>query len=49
MGRLAVGESSLVVAIADPRRSEAFEACQHTLDRYKEVVPLWEKEVISRA
>ena len=47
MGRLAVGESPLVVAIAAPHRKEAFEACQYALDRFKEVVPLWEKEVIS--
>jgi molybdopterin synthase catalytic subunit len=47
MGRLKVGESPLVVAIAAPHRREAFEACQYTLDRFKEVVPLWEKEVIS--
>lgn len=46
MGRLEVGESPLVVAIAAPHRREAFEACQYALDRFKEVVPMWEKEVI---
>lgn len=45
MGRLAVGESPLVVAIAAPHRKEAFEACQYALDRFKETVSMWEKEV----
>jgi molybdopterin synthase catalytic subunit len=45
MGRLKVGEITLVVAIAAPHRREAFEACQYTLDRFKQVVPAWEKEV----
>ena len=45
MGRLKVGEITLVVAIAAPHRREAFEACQYALDRFKQVVPAWEKEV----
>ena len=45
MGRLKVGEITLVVAIAAPHRIEAFEACQYTLDRFKQVVTAWEKEV----
>ena len=46
MGRLKAGEITLVVAIAAPHRKEAFEACQYALDRFKQVVPAWEKEVI---
>ncbi len=45
MGRLKVGEITLVVAIAAPHRREAFEACQYALDRFKQVVPAWEREV----
>ena len=45
LGRLKVGEITLVVAIAAPHRGEAFEACQYALDRFKQVVPAWEKEV----
>ena len=44
MGRLKVGEITLVVAIGSPHRREAFEACQYALDRFKQVVPAWEKE-----
>ena len=45
MGRLKVGEITLVIAIAAPHRKEAFEACQYAIDRFKQVVPRWEKEV----
>jgi len=45
MGRLKVGEITLVIAIGAPHRKEAFEACQYAIDRFKQVVPLWEKEI----
>ena len=44
LGRVEVGEVSLVVAVASPHRKEAFEACQYAVDRVKEVVPIWKKE-----
>jgi molybdopterin synthase catalytic subunit len=44
-GRLEIGETSLVIAVASPHRREAFEACHHLVDRFKEVVPIWKKEV----
>ena len=44
-GKLRVGEVSLVVAVASPHRREAFEACQYAVDRLKERVPIWKKEV----
>ena len=45
LGKLAIGEISLVVALASPHRNEAFEASQYVLDRIKHVVPIWKKEV----
>ena len=30
---------------ASPHRKEAFEACHHLVDRFKETVPIWKKEV----
>ena len=45
VGRLAVGETALIVAVSAPHRSEAFEACRYAIDRIKEVVPIWKKEV----
>ena len=44
-GRLEIGEVSLVVAVASPHRVAAFEACQYVVDRIKENVPIWKKEV----
>ncbi len=44
-GRLEIGETSLLVAVSAPHRSEAFEVCHALVDRFKEVVPIWKKEV----
>lgn len=45
VGRLEIGDISLVVAVASPHRKEAFEACHYVVDRIKETVPIWKKEV----
>jgi molybdopterin synthase catalytic subunit len=45
VGKLGIGEISLVVALASPHRKEAFEAAQYAMDRIKTVVPIWKKEV----
>ena len=44
LGRLEIGEASLAVAIASPHRQAAFEACQYSIDRIKQIVPIWKKE-----
>jgi molybdopterin synthase catalytic subunit len=44
-GRLEIGETSLLIAVSSPHRKEAFEACHELVDRFKEVVPIWKKEV----
>ena len=44
LGRLEIGESSIVVAVAAPHRHAAFEACAYAMDRVKEEVPVWKKE-----
>jgi len=44
LGRLAVGEISVAVAVSCPHRAQAFDACRHTIDRLKELVPIWKKE-----
>ncbi|MEX2247132.1 MAG: molybdenum cofactor biosynthesis protein MoaE [Dehalococcoidia bacterium] len=45
IGRLEIGETSLLVAVSAPHRREAFEACHYAVDRIKQVVPIWKKEV----
>lgn len=44
-GRLEIGETSLLIAVSSPHRREGFEACHALVDRFKEVVPIWKKEV----
>ena len=45
IGTVGIGEISLVVAVGSPHRKDAFYACHKTVDRIKEVVPIWKKEV----
>ena len=44
-GRLAIGETSMLVAVSAAHREEAFEACHYAVDRIKQVVPIWKKEI----
>jgi molybdopterin synthase catalytic subunit len=45
LGRLGVGEISVAVAVSSPHRADAFAACRYAIDRLKEVVPIWKKDV----
>ena len=45
IGRLEIGEISVLIAVASPHRAEAFEACRYVIDKLKETVPIWKKEV----
>ncbi|MFN2114420.1 MAG: molybdenum cofactor biosynthesis protein MoaE [Anaerolineae bacterium] len=47
VGRVGVGETAVVLAVAAPHRAEAFEACRFAIDTLKRSVPLWKKEVWS--
>ena len=44
LGKLEIGEASLVVAVSSAHRKEAFEACHFSIDRIKQIVPIWKKE-----
>jgi len=44
VGRLEIGESSVMIAVSSPHRAEAFEACRFAIDTLKETVPIWKKE-----
>ena len=44
LGRLEIGEASVVVAVASPHRDEAFRACRFAIDTLKVLVPIWKKE-----
>ena len=44
LGRLDIGEASVVIAVSASHRREAFEACRYAIDRLKAIVPIWKKE-----
>jgi MoaE-MoaD fusion protein len=45
VGRVEIGEASLVIAVSAPHRQDALAACKDAIDTLKETVPLWKKEV----
>ena len=44
IGRLEIGEASIVIAAASPHRADAFAACRYTIERVKQIVPIWKRE-----
>jgi MoaE-MoaD fusion protein len=44
LGRLEIGETSVLVAVASAHRAAAFEACRWLIDTLKRTVPIWKKE-----
>lgn len=44
LGRLEVGETSVLIAVASPHRAAAFDACRWLIDTLKRTVPIWKKE-----
>jgi molybdopterin synthase catalytic subunit/molybdopterin converting factor small subunit len=45
VGRVEIGEPSVVIAVSAPHRRDALTACREAIDSLKETVPLWKKEV----
>ena len=45
VGRVEIGEASVVIAVSAPHRQDALTACREAIDTLKETVPLWKKEV----
>jgi molybdopterin synthase catalytic subunit len=44
-GRVDIGGLSVIIAVSAPHRQDALAACKDAIDRLKEIVPLWKKEV----
>ena len=44
VGKLKIGEISVIVAVGCPHRGEAFEACRYAIDTLKHNAPVWKKE-----
>ncbi len=44
LGKLAIGNVPVIIAVSSAHRNAAFEACQFAIDTLKETVPIWKKE-----
>jgi molybdopterin synthase catalytic subunit len=44
LGRLEIGETSVLIAVASAHRGSAFDACRWIIDTLKKTVPIWKKE-----
>ena len=44
LGRLEIGETSVLIAVASAHRGAAFDACRWIIDTLKKTVPIWKKE-----
>lgn len=44
IGRLDVGEVSVIIVAASPHRGDAFAACRYAIERVKQIVPIWKHE-----
>lgn len=44
LGRLEIGETSVLIAVSSPHRAAAFDACRFAIDTLKRTVPIWKKE-----
>src|SRR5438105_8898528 len=45
VGRVGIGETSVLIAVSAPHRQDALAACKDAIDSLKKTVPLWKKEV----
>ena len=44
VGRLEIGEASVVIAAASAHRAEAYAACRYAIERIKQIAPVWKHE-----
>lgn len=47
LGRLEVGETSVLIVVASAHRAQAFDACRWLIDTLKKTVPIWKKETFA--
>jgi MoaE-MoaD fusion protein len=47
LGRLEIGETSVLIVVASAHRAQAFEACRWLIDALKQTVPIWKKETFA--
>ena len=44
IGRLEIGEGSIIIVAVSPHRADAFAACRYAIERVKQIVPIWKRE-----
>jgi len=44
IGRIEIGEASIIIVAASPHRAHAFAACRYAIERVKQIVPIWKHE-----
>lgn len=45
IGHLDISDIAVVIAVSTPHRDDAFTACRYAIERIKEIVPIWKKEI----
>jgi molybdopterin synthase catalytic subunit len=46
VGRIEIGEASIVIAAAAAHRAEAFQVCRYAIERVKQIAPVWKHEFV---
>ena len=44
IGRLEIGEASVAIVVRSPHRGDAYAACRYTIERVKQIAPIWKRE-----
>jgi molybdopterin synthase catalytic subunit len=44
IGRLDIGEASVAIVVRSPHRGDAYAACRYTIERVKQIAPIWKRE-----
>ncbi|MNQ99668.1 Molybdopterin synthase catalytic subunit [compost metagenome] len=45
LGTVAIAEASVVIAVSSPHRADCYEASRYAIERLKQIVPIWKKEI----
>ncbi|MCM3127324.1 molybdopterin converting factor subunit 1 [Paenibacillus provencensis] len=45
LGKVDIAETSVVIAVSSPHRNDAYEASRYAIERLKQIVPIWKKEI----
>ncbi|RTE09284.1 molybdenum cofactor biosynthesis protein [Paenibacillus whitsoniae] len=45
LGQVAIAEASVVIAVSSPHRADCYEASRYAIERLKQIVPIWKKEI----